>query len=190
MLMTSSASRELAGVNCDPHRGRAGAPDTVRGGVDHVETVYRRSEWSHDYATQRISYRGKLVQLGNHSDALELFAKRLQQSGGPVRFYCGLPTWCPDSDCDLDLHDLHDLKSRFLVFIHGLIESLAAAGIPASYRLAPTSSPLCVVCALPPHLDGPQAKRMTLQAAKDAKLTGRGKVLLTELEHGSALIIS
>jgi hypothetical protein len=81
------------------------------------------------------------------------FLRRLQESGGPVRFHCGLPTWCPDSECckrgprslshlnstlictGLDLYDLHDLKSRFLVFIHGLVESLAAAGVRPLYFL-------------------------------------------------------
>jgi len=29
----------------------------------------------------------------------------------------------------LDLHDLHDLRSRILLFIHDLLESLRAAGV-------------------------------------------------------------
>src|ERR1700676_326631 len=30
---------------------------------------------------------------------------------------------------DDDLHDLHDLRARFLVFIHSLLESLRASGV-------------------------------------------------------------
>jgi hypothetical protein len=29
----------------------------------------------------------------------------------------------------LDLHDLHDLRSRILLFIHNLLESLRSAGV-------------------------------------------------------------
>lgn len=34
---------------------------------------------------------------------------------------------------DDDLHDLHDLRARFLVFIHSLLESLSASGVSVGY---------------------------------------------------------
>lgn len=42
--------------------------------------------------------------------------------------------------------------------------------IPASYRLQPSSCPLCVVCALPPDSDANKVKAAALEAVENAHL--------------------
>jgi len=61
--------------------------------------------------------------------------------------------------------------------------------ILASYALAPSSSPLCLVCALHPDLSASEAKSAAIKVFQNAKY-GRDNVLLGELEHGPALIIT
>ena len=80
----------------------------------------------------------------------------------------------------LDLHDHQELRSKFLLFIHDLLQSLRSSGvsffsyaslpqyfgshdmclfcircnqISASYSLAPSSSSLCLVCLKPINVD-------------------------------------
>lgn len=70
--------------------------------------------------------------------------RMISRNGDSVRLHCTIPTWCPASDIcktfwpkidillshiDDDLHDLHDFRTRFLVFIHSLLESLRASGV-------------------------------------------------------------
>ena len=96
---------------------------------------------------------------------------------------------------DDDLHDLHDLRARFLVFIHSLLESLRASGvsvgyhlktclkhiyfqIPASYVLVPMSSPICLVCALHPDLSASKAKSAAIEVFQNSKHGKRSVPLL------------
>ncbi|KIM85200.1 hypothetical protein PILCRDRAFT_817199 [Piloderma croceum F 1598] len=132
-----------------------------------------------------------LDELDNLKDAVEHFTKMISRNGGgSVRLHCSIPTWCPASDIYNDLHDLHDLRTRFLLFIHSLLESLRASGIPASYALAPSSSPLCLVCALHPDLSAFKAKTAAIQVFQGAQNGKRDNVLLGDLEHGPALMIT
>jgi len=50
---------------------------------------------------------------------------------------CNLPTWLSEESADsgLDLYDLRALHARSLLFVHGFIDKLKAAGIQASYKL-------------------------------------------------------
>jgi hypothetical protein len=73
----------------------------------------------------------------------------LQSGKSAVRLYCTVPTWSSSSDIcmfpwpsvnyvspipksGLDLHDLHELRSRFLLFIHDLLQSLRSSGVRLS----------------------------------------------------------
>ncbi|KAG2044858.1 hypothetical protein BDR03DRAFT_9998 [Suillus americanus] len=70
----------------------------------------------------------QLNELGSLTDAVEPFARLLSQTGRSVRLHCSVPMWSYPSDTCLDLHDLHDLRSRILLFVHDLLESLRSAG--------------------------------------------------------------
>lgn len=131
----------------------------------------------------------QLNELGSLTDAVEPFARLLSQTGRSVRLHCSVPMWS-SSDICLDLHDLHDLRSRILLFIHNLLESLRSAGIPASYRLAPSNSSLCFICALPTELSVPKVRSAAVEILQNANIHAREKVLLADLECGPALIIS
>ncbi|KDR84989.1 hypothetical protein GALMADRAFT_233523 [Galerina marginata CBS 339.88] len=92
----------------------------------------------------------QLSELGNLGDAIRSFTDLTVNSGTTsVRLHCTIPTWSSSTDTCLDLHDLHDLRSRFLLFIHDLLQSLRSSGISASYSLAPSSSSLCLICQKP-----------------------------------------
>ncbi|TFK57083.1 hypothetical protein OE88DRAFT_91830 [Heliocybe sulcata] len=133
----------------------------------------------------------QLHELGTVEDALEYLSKMVSSSGGEsVRLHCTVPTWCPSSDTCLDLHDLHDLRSRALMFIHNLTESLRSSGISASYRLAPCNSSLCVVCPISSKHDVNKVKVAAFRAVEHTKHLEREKVLLADLEYGPALIIT
>ncbi|KAG1769220.1 hypothetical protein CY34DRAFT_798883 [Suillus luteus UH-Slu-Lm8-n1] len=132
----------------------------------------------------------QLNELGSLTDAVEPFARLLSQTGRSVRLHCSVPMWSSPSDICLDLHDLHDLRSRILLFIHNLLESLRSAGIPASYRLAPSNSSLCFICALPTELSAPKVRSAAVEILQNANIHAREKVLLADLECGPALIIS
>ncbi|KAF9241380.1 hypothetical protein BU15DRAFT_87296 [Melanogaster broomeanus] len=131
----------------------------------------------------------KFNELGNLTDAVEPFSRLVSRSGRSVRLHCSVPMWCPSDTC-YDLHDLHDLRSRSLLFIHDLLESLRSNGISASYRLAPSNSSLCFICALPTELSVPKLRTAAVEILQNAKINAREKVLLADLEHGPALIIS
>ncbi|KAH9081653.1 hypothetical protein EDB83DRAFT_2334065 [Lactarius deliciosus] len=130
-------------------------------------------------------------ELGDVHDALkpitELLTSTHEES---VRLYCTVPTWSPSSDMCIDLHDLNDLRSRSLVFIHDLVNSLRASGVRASYTLAPSSSPMCLICACHSRLNK-NAIQLSAQDAYTKLKTGtRERVLLVELEEGPALVVT
>ncbi|KAI0825119.1 hypothetical protein BC628DRAFT_291535 [Trametes gibbosa] len=141
-------------------------------------------------ATERITKDVEFSELGNLDEAVEPFAQLIRKSARSVRLHCTIPTGCPSSAACADLHDLHDLRSRSLLFIHKLVESLRASGIPASYRLQPASCHMCVVCALPSGLDASKVRAAAFAAVQNAKLDLKEKVLLASLEDGYALVIT
>ncbi|KAF8216244.1 hypothetical protein K438DRAFT_1705306 [Mycena galopus ATCC 62051] len=88
------------------------------------------------------------TELGPPSDAVEPFKQLILRSHtSDLRLSCTVPTWSPSSDNCLDLHDLHQLRTKFLVFIHDLVQALRSSGIAASYVLVPSSSSRCIMCA-------------------------------------------
>ncbi|KAI0094890.1 hypothetical protein BDY19DRAFT_915140 [Irpex rosettiformis] len=132
----------------------------------------------------------QLAELGTLQDALEPFAKLISRSGQSVRLHCTIPTTILSCDTFVDAQDLQDLRTRSLVFVHDLVETLRAQGIPTSYRLQPSSCPLCVLCALPSDLDANKVKASALAAVENAHLSLRKKALLANLEDGLALVIT
>ncbi|KAH8100715.1 hypothetical protein BXZ70DRAFT_1064822 [Cristinia sonorae] len=128
-------------------------------------------------------------ELGNFRDAVEPFVTLLSRSGPSVRLHCTVPTMCSADSC-IDLHDLQALRARSLVFVHELVEALRASGIAASYRLQPSSCPLCVICALPPNIDANRVKTAAAAAVKDAHLELKERALLARLEDGLALVLT
>ncbi|KAH9950346.1 hypothetical protein B0H21DRAFT_819159 [Amylocystis lapponica] len=132
----------------------------------------------------------ELNELGDLQDALEPFAQLIRKSGCSVRLYCTIPTLCSPNNTCFDLYDLHDLRARSLLFVHNLVESLRASGIPASYRLQPSDCPLCVVCALPQGLDATRVKAAATEAVMNAHIHLKDKALLADLEDGLALVIT
>ncbi|GJE86125.1 hypothetical protein PsYK624_022050 [Phanerochaete sordida] len=132
----------------------------------------------------------QLNELGDLQDAVEPFAKLISRSGQSVRLHCTVPTTIPSCDTFVDAQDLHDLRTRSLVFIHNLVEALRSQGTPASYRLQPSSCPLCVVCALPADSDANKVKTAALAAVENAHLQLSQKALLADLEDGLALVIT
>ncbi|KAF8807405.1 hypothetical protein BYT27DRAFT_7241962 [Phlegmacium glaucopus] len=102
---------------------------------------------------------GQMNELEDFQRAIDSFTKLIMCSGtSAIRLHCAVPTWSCSTETCVDLHDLHELRSRFLIFIHNLIQSLRSSGISASYSLAPSSSSRCLICALPPKADINQTK--------------------------------
>ncbi|TFK77100.1 hypothetical protein BDN72DRAFT_807521 [Pluteus cervinus] len=132
-----------------------------------------------------------LNELGSLGEAVEPFTHAILRSGmSAIRLTCTVPTWCPTSDIGIDLHDLHELRSRLLMFIHALLQSLRTSGISASYSLVPSSSPICLVCALPPGADTASVKSSVVDVLQHSHLEEkRESVLLADLEHGPCLVI-
>ncbi|KAF8168099.1 hypothetical protein B0H34DRAFT_684208 [Crassisporium funariophilum] len=145
---------------------------------------------SKDIFDQRVQFN----ELGNMHDAIDSFTKLIVRSGKvAIRLHCTVPTWSCSTETCLDLHDLHELRSRFLLFIHELLQSLRSSGISASYSLAPSSSSLCLVCALPPKADAKNTSIDIDILQKDPHFNHklkREQVVLVDLKDGPCLIIT
>ncbi|TCD71536.1 hypothetical protein EIP91_008917 [Steccherinum ochraceum] len=137
----------------------------------------------------------ELNELGNLRDAVAPFVKLLSRSGPStaVRDVLAWAWWMAKAklrNIGIDLYDLQALRSRSLVFVHDLVEALRASGIAASYRLQPSSCPMCVVCALPPNIDASKVKAAATAAVENAHLELKERALLADLEDGLALVIT
>jgi len=133
------------------------------------------------------------VTLGDFQGAIDSFTKLIVCSGTTdIRLHCAVPTWSSSTETCLDLHDLHELRSRFLAFIHDLIQSLRSSGISASYSLAPLSSSRCLICALPPKRCTNQTKLVDdLQRSPEFNITfEREQAILVHMEDGPCLIVT
>ncbi|KAI6136641.1 hypothetical protein F5141DRAFT_1075820 [Pisolithus sp. B1] len=105
----------------------------------------------------------RLNEVGTNITATCWLASR---SSCSVRLHCSVPMWSPSSD------------------------TCYSNGISASYKLAPSNSSLCFICALPTELSVPKVRSATVEMLQNARVNARQKVLLADLEHGPALIIS
>ncbi|KAK7468901.1 hypothetical protein VKT23_003398 [Stygiomarasmius scandens] len=131
----------------------------------------------------------QLNEIGCPEVAVCVFKELLVRSGrDSVLLHCSVPTWGYSDTC-VDLHDLYALRTRSLVFIHELVNSLRSCGISASYRLAPAQSPLCAVCASTPDHNATKIKT-TLSLLQTAKLQKRENVFLADLEQCPSLILT
>ncbi|KAJ7706183.1 hypothetical protein B0H17DRAFT_1192703 [Mycena rosella] len=88
------------------------------------------------------------TELGPPSDAVEPFKQLILRShASELRLYCTVPTWNSSSDNCLDLQELHQLRTKFLILIHDIVQALRSSGVAASYVLVPSSSSHCIMCA-------------------------------------------
>ncbi|KAI0068195.1 hypothetical protein BV25DRAFT_1987014 [Artomyces pyxidatus] len=131
-------------------------------------------------------------EVGDARDALKPITELLVSSahGESLRLYCTVPTWSPMSDICIDLHDLNDLRSRSLHFIHDLVSSLRASGVPATYTLAPSNSPLCLICASHSEVDKCSLQVCAHEAFDQMKPIAREKVVVVQLKDGPALVLT
>lgn len=90
-------------------------------------------------------------QFDDHHSALEPFTKLVLASAPSrtVRIHCTVPTWTSPDNHSMSLDDLHELRTRALYFIHNLLTQLRAAGIQATYHLAPACGEAVALRALP-----------------------------------------
>jgi len=129
-------------------------------------------------------------ELGCIEDAVQAFTKVLVQSGNSaVQLHCRIPTWSPESNLCLDLHDLNHLRSKSLMLIHDVVNSLRSSGIFATYTLAPAHLPLCLVCASSPGFNASQINTRAAAMLQNAKLDIGEHVLLANLERCPSLIV-
>ncbi|KAI9512587.1 hypothetical protein F5148DRAFT_1162661 [Russula earlei] len=130
-------------------------------------------------------------ELGNVHDALKPITELLTSTHeGSVRLYCTVPTWSPSSEICIDLHDLYTLRSRSLHFIHDLVNSLRESGVRASYKLMPSNSPLCLICARHSRLEKNAVQLSAEDTFTKMQIGVRERVLLVELQDGPALVIT
>ncbi|KAG5731733.1 hypothetical protein E4T56_gene838 [Termitomyces sp. T112] len=128
-------------------------------------------------------------ELANLSDSVEPFTQSIMRLGKTdIQLHCAVPTWSSSSDRCLDLHDLHELRTRFLTFIHNVIRSLRTLGVLATYRLAPSSSPLCFVCAVVAGLESSQVTAKVCDQLMNTTL-GKRENILVDLQAGPCLVI-
>ncbi|KAJ7038205.1 hypothetical protein C8F04DRAFT_1393105 [Mycena alexandri] len=126
------------------------------------------------------------VELGPPNAAVEPFKQLVMRSQtSDMRLYCTVPTWSPSSDNCLDLHDLHQLRTKFLVFIHDLVQALRSSGVAASYVLVPSSSSRCIMCA-----GGCNDLASAVDILQKAPLDHRQTVLLADLSGCPCLIMT
>ncbi|KAF8622456.1 hypothetical protein AX15_006979 [Amanita polypyramis BW_CC] len=130
-------------------------------------------------------------EVGTLDKAVHSFTNVLCQSGKTaIRLHCTVPTWSPSYDTNLDLHDVNELRSRLLLFIHDLLQSLRSVDIIASYSLLPSNSPVCFVWALPPNLRAPHLQFNGEELLKNSQINRRNNVLLADSQSGPCLIIT
>ncbi|KAH9486935.1 hypothetical protein JR316_0001001 [Psilocybe cubensis] len=130
--------------------------------------------------------RPQISELGSLREAISSFTKLTADSGTSfVRLYCTVPTFSYSTDTCLDLHDLNELRSRFLPFVHDLLQSLRSSGISATYSLAPSNSSLCLVSQKP--INTPALLDKLDESSRRLK---REQVALVDLDGVSCLIIT
>jgi len=122
-------------------------------------------------------------------DSLQHFEQMVASSGRPfVRLHCTVPTWSPSSTHCTDLHDLHDLRSRSLLFVHDLLNALRSVGVQATYHLAPSDSDLVVIRALPTEKVASITGHMELFAR--ARASPKGTILMEVAKTGPIIVMT
>ncbi|TDL28433.1 hypothetical protein BD410DRAFT_780935 [Rickenella mellea] len=131
-------------------------------------------------------------ELSRAKDALEPFKQMIVSAGQPfVRLHCTIPTWCSSSGHCVDLHDLHDLRSRSLLLLHDLLNALRSAGIQANYQLVPSDTDLVVIRVISPAFEAPVVpSQNTVDILSKAHACGRDKALLAVTDEGPMVVIT
>jgi len=99
---------------------------------------------------------GNVVEVESLLDAIDELYRLVTSTmpSGPIILRCNLPTWQSEESQDslalngisgVDLHDLRALHEKSLLFVHGFIDKLKAAGFQASYRLAVSATTSCTL---------------------------------------------
>ncbi|KIY71622.1 hypothetical protein CYLTODRAFT_418689 [Cylindrobasidium torrendii FP15055 ss-10] len=131
-------------------------------------------------------------ELGNNlTDAVEPFTRAIQKSGlASVKLYCAVPTWAPPNDPCFDLHDLHELRGRCILFLHEMLQSLRLSGMQVTYNLVPCEYALCLISASAPDVAGSQVKSCALDLLRDSQSIKRENIILAQLSSYPSLIIT
>ncbi|KAJ6604649.1 hypothetical protein DFH09DRAFT_1300836 [Mycena vulgaris] len=117
------------------------------------------------------------TELGAPSDAVEPFKQLVLRSHvSELRLYCTVPTWNSSSDNCLDLQELHQLRTKFLILIHDIVQALRSSGVAASYVLVPSNSSRCIMCA-----GGCSDLASAVDILQKTPLDNRNNVLLADL---------
>ncbi|KAJ7492620.1 hypothetical protein FB451DRAFT_1388986 [Mycena latifolia] len=117
------------------------------------------------------------TELGPPSDAVEPFKQLVLRShASELRLYCTVPTWNSSFDNCLDLQELHQLRTKFLILIHDIVQALRSSGVAASYVLVPSSSSHCIMCA-----GGCSDLASAVDILQKTPLDSRHSVLLADL---------
>jgi len=134
--------------------------------------------------------RSKANGLGNLREAVEPFTQLILRSGcNPVRLQCTVPT-CASSETCPDLHDLDELRSRFLLFLHTVLEAVRLSGISASYSLTPSNACHCMVRVIPSNLNCSTMNYAANDLIDSSEPSKRESVVFANFKSGPALIIT
>ncbi|KZW02508.1 hypothetical protein EXIGLDRAFT_759997 [Exidia glandulosa HHB12029] len=133
----------------------------------------------------------RFQQFDDYHSALEPFSKLVLASTSPtraaVRIHCTVPTWTPDCH-SLSLDDVHELRTRALYFIHNLLNKLRAAGVQATYQLAPACGSSVALRALPLSARSPSPTSSACSSTTDDTL--RDKALMASIDGVPTLTLS
>jgi len=132
-------------------------------------------------------------ELASIHDATETFASLYRSTGQSVRLNCIFPT-CHSRDSPYDLFDVQDIQTRSLKYLHCLVEELRDVGVPVSYTLSPSVTPLsvCLAIVIPvaKGLSSAKIKMSVCNAVRSADALPREKFLAASVENNTALIIT
>ncbi|KIY52726.1 hypothetical protein FISHEDRAFT_55710 [Fistulina hepatica ATCC 64428] len=125
------------------------------------------------------------------SDAVKSFQQLLTRSDAPVHLQCIIPTWCPMSGNCLDMHDLHQLRARALLFTHDLLQSLRASGVHATYSLVPSSSTsVSVISARRPTARTAAFNVASISELPTSLIKTKKNVLMLDLDDVPSIVIT
>ncbi|KAL5518943.1 hypothetical protein ACEPAH_626 [Sanghuangporus vaninii] len=139
--------------------------------------------------TRRRGY-ARTEEVSNAEDVVSSFEQvTAKVHGQSLRLLCTVPTWSSSPMHCLDLHDLHDLRNRSIVFVHDLLKLLRASGIQATYRLVPSSVDLATISisASETPKQQPPIDHDLLATVQD---TEHGKTLLARTREGPVIIMT
>ncbi|KAL5535524.1 hypothetical protein ACEPAF_3618 [Sanghuangporus sanghuang] len=140
--------------------------------------------------TRRRGY-ARTEEVSNAEDVASSFEQvTAKVNGQSLRLLCTVPTWSSSPMHCLDLHDLHDLRNRSIVFVHELLKLLRASGIQATYRLVPSSVDLATISISASETSSKQQLPIDHDLLATAQDTEHGKTLLARTREGPVIIMT